>query len=112
MSAAVVLTVCVAVMCMCMYMCVLSLMLLPPRGGTCCTPRDWDSESDREGVGPNRRGSRNGSRRGGYNGRSDSELLLLDPKRVKRILANRQSAARSKVRHLAAMGIGAGQCAS
>jgi hypothetical protein len=60
--------------------------------------RDWDSESDREGFGPNRRGSRANGRRGGCNGRSESELMLLDPKRVKRILANRESAARSKVR--------------
>lgn len=29
-------------------------------------------------------------RRGGYNGRSENELMLLDPKRVKRILANRE----------------------
>lgn len=67
----------------------------------CCVMlhRDWDSDSDREGFGPNRRsGSRAGGRRGGCNGRSESELMLLDPKRVKRILANRESAARSKVR--------------
>jgi hypothetical protein len=60
--------------------------------------RDWDSDSDREGFSPNRRGNRANSRRGGCNGRSESELMLLDPKRVKRILANRESAARSKVR--------------
>ena len=59
--------------------------------------RDWDSDSDGQGFGPNRRGSRAGGRRGGCNGRSESELMLLDPKRVKRILANRESAARSKV---------------
>lgn len=29
-------------------------------------------------------------RRGGYNGRSETELMLLDPKRVKRIMANRE----------------------
>lgn len=93
---------------MCVLMCT-PLMLLPHCVGTSFIHRDWDSESDREGVGPNRRGSRNGSRRGGYNGRSESELLLLDPKRVKRILANRQSAARSKVCQLAGMDMGAGQ---
>jgi len=35
------------------------------------------------------------------NGKSEQELMLLDPKRVKRILANRQSAAKSKERKLA-----------
>lgn len=64
----------------------------------CAGRRDWDSDSDQEGYGPNRRGSRAGGRRGGCNGRSESELMLLDPKRVKRILANRESAQRSKVR--------------
>ncbi|KAF5829985.1 hypothetical protein DUNSADRAFT_15205 [Dunaliella salina] len=34
------------------------------------------------------------------NGRTDQELLLLDPKNVKRILANRQSAAKSKERRI------------
>lgn len=40
-------------------------------------------------------------KRGGCNGRTQQELLMLDPKRVKRILANRQSAARSKTRRMA-----------
>ncbi|GFH25336.1 transcription factor VIP1, partial [Haematococcus lacustris] len=37
------------------------------------------------------------------NGRTDQELQLLDPKKVKRILANRQSAAKSKERRQAHM---------
>lgn len=63
---------------------------------------DYDSERD-DGCTPRARrtsGSRCRARRGGYNGRSENELLLLDPKRVKRILANRQSAARSKERRM------------
>ncbi|GFR46840.1 hypothetical protein Agub_g8478, partial [Astrephomene gubernaculifera] len=37
-------------------------------------------------------------RRAGGNGKSNRELLLLDPKRVRRIIANRMSAAKSKER--------------
>eukprot|EP00200_Dunaliella_tertiolecta_P006178 CAMPEP_0202343364 /NCGR_PEP_ID=MMETSP1126-20121109/3515_1 /ASSEMBLY_ACC=CAM_ASM_000457 /TAXON_ID=3047 /ORGANISM="Dunaliella tertiolecta, Strain CCMP1320" /LENGTH=344 /DNA_ID=CAMNT_0048934419 /DNA_START=1582 /DNA_END=2616 /DNA_ORIENTATION=+ len=36
----------------------------------------------------------------GVNGRTDQELMMLDPKNVKRILANRQSAAKSKERRI------------
>lgn len=57
---------------------------------------DYDEDEDDE-FGPCRK-DRN--RKGGYNGRTENDLLLLDPKRVKRILANRQSAARSKERRL------------
>lgn len=39
-------------------------------------------------------------RKNAQNGRSEDELMMLDPKRVKRILANRQSAARSKERRV------------
>lgn len=47
------------------------------------------------GPGPNRRaGSGGGVRRNRSGGKRDEELLLLDPKRAKRILANRMSAAR------------------
>eukprot|EP00775_Hariotina_reticulata_P011652 gene11652-11797_t len=63
---------------------------------------DYDSDKELQASG-SRRGSGSGrgrSRRGGYNGRSENELLLLDPKRVKRIMANRQSAARSKERRM------------
>lgn len=63
---------------------------------------DYDSDKELPASG-SRRGSGTGrgrSRRGGYNGRSENELLLLDPKRVKRIMANRQSAARSKERRM------------
>ncbi|KAF6244144.1 hypothetical protein COO60DRAFT_97923 [Scenedesmus sp. NREL 46B-D3] len=61
------------------------------------------SDSDRELYAVTQRGRRSHSgrgraRRGGYNGRNENELMLLDPKRVKRIMANRQSAARSKER--------------
>lgn len=63
------------------------------------------SSDDQDAPGRQRRGS-GGGRAGGHcakkvagpNGRSEEELLLLDPKRVKRILANRQSAARSKLK--------------
>jgi hypothetical protein len=66
------------------------------------------SSDDQDAPGRQRRGS-GGGRAGGHcakkvagpNGRSEEELLLLDPKRVKRILANRQSAARSKERRQA-----------
>lgn len=61
---------------------------------------DYDSDSLATPTGRRTSGSRSRARRGGYNGRSENELLLLDPKRVKRILANRQSAARSKERRM------------
>lgn len=71
----------------------------------CCNrdyDEDYDSDKDDYTTPTSRRssGSRSRARRGGYNGRSENELLLLDPKRVKRILANRQSAARSKERRM------------
>jgi hypothetical protein len=65
-----------------------------------------ESDSDREcyeATPRQRRSSHSGrgrNRKGGYNGRSENELMLLDPKRVKRIMANRQSAARSKERRM------------
>lgn len=60
---------------------------------------DLDGGSSGRRSGSQRSGGGGGARnrRGGYNGKSEKELLLLDPKRVKRILANRESAARSKV---------------
>lgn len=70
----------------------------------CRDDEDYECDSDRELTTPRSRRSSGGkggrARRGGYNGRSENELLLLDPKRVKRILANRQSAARSKERRM------------
>jgi hypothetical protein len=59
-----------------------------------------DDPSDEDTPPRSRKGQRY-DRRGGYNGRTEEDLMLLDPKRVKRILANRQSAARSKERRLA-----------
>ncbi|WIA30434.1 hypothetical protein OEZ86_000518 [Tetradesmus obliquus] len=63
-----------------------------------------DSDGECYGTTPRaRRTSASGrgrARRGGYNGRSENDLMLLDPKRVKRIMANRQSAARSKERRM------------
>jgi hypothetical protein len=50
----------------------------------------------RSGAGGGRDGGGRG-RRGGCNGRSEQQLQELDPKRVKRIIANRMSAQRSKV---------------
>jgi hypothetical protein len=59
---------------------------------------DQDGPRQRRGSGSGRHCSKKVA---GPNGRSEEELLLLDPKRVKRILANRQSAARSKERRQA-----------
>jgi len=60
-----------------------------------------------EGGGVAPKGGRGGkgggaakSGRGGPIGASDEELALLDPKKARRIIANRQSAARSKERKM------------
>jgi hypothetical protein len=64
-----------------------------------------EEDDDSDNYSGSGRGKKGGGRRGGANGggasgRNRGELLTLDPKRVKRILANRLSAARSKERRV------------
>lgn len=61
---------------------------------------DDDDSDDYSGGGRGKKGGGGGRRGSGSNGRNRGELLTLDPKRVKRILANRLSAARSKERRI------------
>jgi hypothetical protein len=69
----------------------------PPRPDV--PPDDDDSDDDYIATASHGAGRR-GSRRSGCAGRNQDDLLTLDPKRVKRILANRLSAARSKERRM------------
>ncbi|KXZ48115.1 hypothetical protein GPECTOR_30g210 [Gonium pectorale] len=57
-----------------------------------------DAGEGGEGGGRSKRESSAKDKQRGSNGKTSRELLLLDPKRVRRILANRMSAAKSKER--------------
>eukprot|EP00884_Botryococcus_braunii_P008447 jgi/Botrbrau1/17603/Bobra.0166s0040.1 len=59
----------------------------------------WDDHDDEDSSGPSRPISSSMKRAGGT-GMTQEELATMDPKRVRRIIANRQSAARSKERRL------------
>lgn len=60
---------------------------------------DDEEDDDSDDYSGGGRGKK-GGRRSGSNGRNRNELLMMDPKKVKRILANRMSAARSKERRV------------
>lgn len=56
----------------------------------CCKQRASLSSSEWASVSPGGRGGAAGSKRAGGTGMSQEELAAMDPKRVKRIIANRQ----------------------